>query len=94
MQIIFWKCPSLELLWKEMFEAFRVIFKQNITLNPVVALLGSMPESMDRRENKYFLNTGILLIAALECVTFRWLKPEPSSYSIHTRYGVHITWNK
>lgn len=82
---IFWLCPKLTVFWREVFNALKEVFmyemnmKMNIPQNFAVAILGVIPEGLDRRADKYLLN--ILLTAALKSITIRWMKPEAPSYN-------------
>ena len=80
---IFWLCPKLNIYWREVFDALKEIFQQDIAQDPTVALLVAMPEGLDGRTKKYLLN--ILLTAALKCITIKWLKPDPPTYNIWTQ---------
>lgn len=76
---IMWSCPKLEDYWKEVFDALKEIFHREIPKDPMVVLLGIIPEGVTGRNNVYLLQ--ILLAAAIKCITFRWLKIEPPSYN-------------
>lgn len=77
---VFWSCPKLSIFWKDVFDALRQVFQQDIPQDLAVAVLGVIPIGLDRRAKKYLLN--ILLTAALKCITIRWMKPDPPTYNI------------
>lgn len=77
---IFWSCPKLSTFWKEVLDALREVFHQNIPNDPRVVLLGSIPEGFEGRAKIYLLQ--ILLGAAIKCLTIRWLKLERPKYNI------------
>ena len=79
---ILWLCPKLEAFWKEVFETLNKIFDGNITMDPMVALLGLLPRGMEGRAKKYLLQ--ILLATAIKCITVRWLKPDPPTHNMWT----------
>lgn len=76
---IFWLCSKLSAFWREVFDTLKEVFQQDIPQDPIVALLGLIPEGLDGMAKKYLLN--ILLTAALKCITIRWLKPDPPAYN-------------
>jgi len=53
---VFWLCLKLSLFWREVYDALKEIFKQDISQSPTVALLGARDKGMDKRPEKYFLN--------------------------------------
>lgn len=79
---IFWSCAKLETFWDEVFKALELIFCHNFMKDPTVALLGLTPMGIDGRAKKYLLQ--ILITAALKCITTKWLKPDPPTYSMWT----------
>lgn len=54
------------------------IFHHEIPKDPMVVLLGIIPEGATGQDKAYLLQ--ILLVAAIKCITFSWLKPESPSY--------------
>ncbi len=63
------------LFWREIFDAVKEVFRQEISQDSAVALLGVIPANLQGKARKYLLN--ILLTAAAKCATIRWLKPNP-----------------
>ena len=62
-----------------MFEAFH----QNVTKDAKVAILGVIPEGIEGRAKKYLLQ--ILLTAAIQCISMKWLKPDPPTFNVGLR---------
>ena len=79
---IFWTCTKLSTFWTEIFEALKIIFRQNLIEDARIALLGIIPEGFDGRAKKYLLQ--ILTTAAIKCITVKWLKPDPPTYNMWT----------
>lgn len=77
---IFWTCPKLRLFWREISEALGEVFGQNIPEDPIIMLLGGLPEGFEGRAKIYLLH--VLLTAAIKCITIKWLKPEPPTFSM------------
>ena len=77
---IFWTCPKLRLFWKEISEALKEVFGQAFDVDPMVMLLGMVPEGIEGRAKIYLLH--ILLTAAIKCITIKWLKPDPPTYNM------------
>ena len=77
---IFWNCPKLRLFWRRISEALTEVFGQNFTEDPMVMLLGVVPEGIEGRAKTYLLH--ILLTAAIKCITIKWLKPDPPTYNM------------
>ena len=77
---ILWTCPKLKAFWKEVFEALGKIFKKTFNKDPKMVMLGLIPNDIIGRGKKYLLQ--ILLIAALKCITVKWLKAEPPTYNM------------
>ncbi len=80
---IFWLCPKLSLFWKEVFDALKAVFKQDIPQSPTIALLGAIPMGIDRKDENDLIN--ILLTAALKYITIKWLKPDPPTHNVWTQ---------
>lgn len=87
---IFWDCPKLSVFWEVIFEALKVIFRRNVPKTLLVAILGVIPDGLDRKDDRYLLR--ILLTAALKCITIRWLKPGPPTYNtwIQKVWDIHL----
>uniref|UniRef100_A0A3P8SZA0 Reverse transcriptase domain-containing protein n=1 Tax=Amphiprion percula TaxID=161767 RepID=A0A3P8SZA0_AMPPE len=85
---IFWTCTKLKTFWEDVFKALEMIFHQKFTKDPTVALLGLTPVGIDGRAKKYLLQ--ILITAALKCITIKWLKPDPPTYSSWTEKVLEI----
>ena len=79
---IFWSCPKLGTFWEEVFETLNEVFDGNITVDPMVALLGLLPKEIKGRAKKYVLQ--ILLATAIKHITIRWVKPDPPTYGMWT----------
>lgn len=75
-----------------MFDAIKVIFKQNIRKDPEVAILGVIPVGIEGRDKRHLLQ--ILLTAALKCITIKWLKSDPPTYTMWTEKIWEIYQNK
>lgn len=65
-----------------------MIFHQKFTKDPTVVLLGLTPKGTDSRAKKYLLQ--ILTTVALKCITIKWLKPDPPTYSSWTEKVLEI----
>ena len=77
---IFWSCPKLTLYWREISKAMGEMFGRDIAQDPMVMMLGVVPEGIESRAEKYLFH--ILLTAALKCITIRWMKPNPPTYNM------------
>ena len=77
---IFWTCPKLQPFWKAISGALGEVFGLKIPEDPKIMLLGEVPAGLEGRPKIYLLH--VLLTAAIKCITIKWLKPEPPTYTM------------
>ena len=77
---VFWSCPILDSFWRDVFNSLDSIFEEQIPRDPLVAILGAIPEKQMSRKKIYLLH--ILLAAAKKSITLNWLKIEPPTRNI------------
>ena len=68
---VFWKCPILDNFWREIFDSLDKIFSSQLPSNPLLEILGALPETEMNRKKTYLLH--ILLTAARKAITLNWL---------------------
>lgn len=68
-RFVFWLFPKLSVFCREVFDALKEVFQQDIPQDPLLALLAAIPKGLERGAKKYLSN--ILLTEALKCVTIR-----------------------
>lgn len=77
---IFWTCPIIETFWNDIFTAIGDVFNRPFAKDVSFAILGAIPDGFQGKDNKYLLR--ILLTAALKCITIKWLKADPPTFSM------------
>ena len=75
---VFWKCPLLDNFWREIFDLLDRIFVSQLPRNPLLAILGVIPETEMSKKKTYLLH--ILLTAARKAITLNWLKKDPPTF--------------
>lgn len=75
---VFWGCPLLDNFWKAIFDLLDKIFGFQLPRDPLLVILGAIPEAMVSRKKIYLLH--ILLAAAKKAITLSWLKKDPPTY--------------
>lgn len=72
---IFWDCPVIQEFWKRVKEETDKILQVNSSLDPLIFLLGAIPQETYSSDQRYMLR--ILLLIAKKMITVNWKDPKP-----------------
>lgn len=72
---IFWDCPKIKIFWEGVREEISNILQIFIEQNPLVFVLGVLPNELLSKEKLYLL--GIMVLVAKKLITVCWYKPSP-----------------
>lgn len=72
---IFWDCPVLQGFWGDIKKEIDTILDIDVTLEPMLFLLGAIPKDIYNADQRYALR--ILLLVAKKMITVNWKELKP-----------------
>lgn len=78
---MFWSCPVLYSFWREIFETLSKITRKLIEPNPMTALFGVCPPTIQLSPLEAAFIAFVSLLAR-RMILFRWKSPTPPSHTL------------